>query len=85
MGISPKPIFTQEVGKAIPIVGAVISGGITFATFKPMSHKLKNYLAELPTASVDFYIEVHDGDHVIDVDFTDITVDDDVEETNTWQ
>jgi hypothetical protein len=70
-----KPIFTQAVGKAIPIVGAIVSGGVTFALFKPMSNRLKKYLATLPTASVDFYKESHEND-IIDVDFADIAVDD---------
>jgi len=71
-----KPIFTQAVGKAIPVVGAVVSGGVTFGLFKPMSVKLKKYLAGLPTASIDFYREAHDNADIIDVDFSDITLED---------
>jgi len=71
-----KAAFTKGVGKIIPVVGAVASGGITYALFKPMSLRLKKYLATLPTASVDFYKEPHSDDEIIDVDYSDITIDD---------
>ena len=41
--------------KVIPIIGGVVSGGLTFATYRPMACKLKDHLAGLPTASVEFY------------------------------
>jgi len=66
-------IFAKGVGKIIPVVGAVVSGGITFAFFKPMSIRLKKYLASLPPADVEFYESSHDDD-VIEVDFTDIDI-----------
>lgn len=39
-----KDIFAKGVGKLIPVVGAVFSGGLTLATFKPMAIKLQNFL-----------------------------------------
>lgn len=39
-----KKAFSQFFGKAIPVVGGVIGGGITYATFKPCCEKLKNTL-----------------------------------------
>ena len=36
--------FAKGVGKVIPLVGAPISAGITYFTFKPMSKKLKKEL-----------------------------------------
>lgn len=38
-------IFAAGVAKAIPVVGAVLSGGLTLATFLPMSLKLKKHLS----------------------------------------
>ena len=38
--------FTKNVGKIIPIAGALISGTITFATFKPCANRLRNQLKE---------------------------------------
>jgi len=69
-----KEIFAKSVGKAIPVIGAVVSGGLTFAFFKPMSIKLRKYLATLPVASVDFYKNAKptQDDDIIDVDFSDI-------------
>ena len=34
----------------IPVVGAVISGGLTFATFRPMAKRLQKHLADLALA-----------------------------------
>lgn len=42
--------FAKSVGKIIPVVGGVVSGGLTLASFLPMSHRLKRHLAGLPTA-----------------------------------
>lgn len=38
--------FSKNVGKIIPIAGAIISGTITFATFKPCAKRLRNQLKE---------------------------------------
>ncbi|QES24584.1 hypothetical protein DEJ46_13975 [Streptomyces venezuelae] len=42
-----KQTFAKTVSKAIPVVGAVVSGGLTFATYRPMAKRLKNHLAGL--------------------------------------
>ena len=52
-----KETFAKGVGKIVPVVGGVISGGITFASFRPMSAKLRNYLAKLPLADPETYRE----------------------------
>ena len=49
-----KDVFAKGVGKIIPIVGGLVSGGLTFSTFKPAAKKLKNYLEELPLANTSF-------------------------------
>ena len=41
-----KEIFAGFFKKSIPIVGGVIGGGITYATFKPCCERLKNTLRE---------------------------------------
>jgi hypothetical protein len=69
-----KTVFANGVGKIIPIAGAVVSGGLTFAFFKPMATKLKKHLADLPMASVEFYNKSQSNDIVIDVDFSDIPI-----------
>ena len=35
------------MGKVIPILGGVISGGLTFATMKPMGERLQKELSKL--------------------------------------
>jgi hypothetical protein len=45
-----KQTFAKGVGKVVPVVGGVVSGGITLATFRPMSARLRDYLAGLPLA-----------------------------------
>lgn len=62
-----KDIFAKGVSKVIPFAGGVISGTITYATYKPMANKLKKYLASLKTADVAYYEESR-LKNVIDVD-----------------
>jgi len=70
-----KPILAKSVGKAIPLVGAFLSGGITFAIFKPMASRLKNFLSSLSPANVDFYNEPLDNTIIDEIDFIDIGLD----------
>jgi hypothetical protein len=69
-----KPILAKTVGKIIPVAGAVVSGGLTFAFFKPMSSRLKKYLSTLPMADVNFYKEAKNNGDVLNVDFADIDI-----------
>ncbi|MFJ6723921.1 hypothetical protein ACIQPQ_03310 [Streptomyces sp. NPDC091281] len=46
-----KQSFAKGVSKAIPIVGAVLSGGLTLATFLPMARRLKTHLSGLELAN----------------------------------
>lgn len=43
-----KQIFAKSAAKIVPLVGAVVSGSLTFATFMPMSKRLQKHLASLP-------------------------------------
>lgn len=48
LGVSmTKKLFASGIAKAIPIVGAVLSGGLTLGTFLPMSKRLQKHLASL--------------------------------------
>jgi hypothetical protein len=42
-----KKLFASGVAKAIPVVGAVLSGGLTLGTFLPMSKRLQKHLSGL--------------------------------------
>lgn len=56
-----KEVFAKGVAKAIPVLGAVTSGGLTYFTFKPMAKKLRDELRSemhLHTSIDDnFYID----------------------------
>jgi hypothetical protein len=64
-----KDSFAKSVSKAIPLVGAAVSGGLTFATYLPMAKRLKKHLAGLPLAEPSHRVrdgEVVDGEVVED-------------------
>lgn len=50
-----REVFAKGVSKIIPVAGGVISGGLTFVSYKPMAVRFKKYLAGLVLASVDYY------------------------------
>lgn len=41
----------KTMGKVVPVIGGVISGGMTYMTFKPSAKKLQAYLRSLPAAT----------------------------------
>ncbi|MDQ1060775.1 hypothetical protein QFZ23_004740 [Arthrobacter globiformis] len=48
LGVSmTKRLFASGIAKVIPVVGAVLSGGLTLGTFLPMSKRLQKHLASL--------------------------------------
>lgn len=46
-----KSTFAETVAKGVPLLGGVVSGGLTYATFKPGAVSLKKYLRTLPQAT----------------------------------
>ena len=50
-----KQIFADSVAKAVPIIGGVITGGLSYASFKPCAIKLKKSFMELPLSDPKFY------------------------------
>ncbi|PSM41361.1 hypothetical protein C6Y14_21525 [Streptomyces dioscori] len=62
-----KDSFAKTVSKAIPLVGAAVSGGLTFATYLPMAKRLKKHLSSLPLAEPSHRVmdeDVVDGEVV---------------------
>lgn len=58
LGVSmTKKIFATGVAKAIPVVGAVLSGGLTLGTFLPMCKRLQTHLASLELTKPDLRAE----------------------------
>ncbi len=60
-----KEIFAGFFKKAIPVVGGVIGGGITFATFKPCCNRLKAVLKDTMLSNPDHVSSVEE-DAIVD-------------------
>ena len=53
-------VMAKGMGKVIPILGGVLSGGLTFATMKPMGERLQKELSKL--------VNYNEGQYQIDID-----------------
>lgn len=68
-----RDVFAKSVSKVIPVIGGVASGGLTYATYKPMAVKLRNHLSTLKFADVNHYTHNAAPETVIeDVDYIDV-------------
>lgn len=59
-----KQLFANGVSKVVPVVGGVVTGGLTYLTFKPCAKRLKRSFMSLRLSDPSFYTENH-GDEVI--------------------
>lgn len=50
-----KQIFAEGVSKIVPVIGGVLSGGLSYVTFKPCVKKLQSSFKDLPLSDPDFY------------------------------
>lgn len=65
-----KEVFAGFFKKAIPVIGGVIGGGITFVTFKPCCDMLKNSLQDTALSNPN-HIETEEENIIIDnIDYT---------------
>lgn len=48
-----KQNFAKSVSKVVPVVGGVVSGGLTFVALRQQSYRLMKHLRELPPPNVD--------------------------------
>jgi hypothetical protein len=60
-----KQIFADSLASAIPIAGGLLSGGLTYATFKPACMKLRKNLMSYTLSDPEFYKT--NVDDIIDV------------------
>ena len=60
-----KEVFAGFFKKAIPVVGGVIGGGITFVTFKPCCDKLKASLQNTMLSNPNYQPTAEDDDLVV--------------------
>lgn len=56
-----KDIFAKNISKVVPVVGGVVSGGITYAMFKPGCRKLQKSFKSLNLSNPKFYKDVFEG------------------------
>jgi len=52
-----KEVFSKSIAKVVPIVGGIVSGGFTLATFLPSARRLEGQLKTLPLADVEQYVK----------------------------
>ena len=60
-----KQLFAGFFKKAIPVVGGVIGGGVTYLSFKPCCDKLKASLQNTMLSDPDYHPEDDEGDILI--------------------
>ena len=48
-----KPLIARWIAKIVPLISAVVSGGVTAVAMRGMAKKLKKHLRELPLAKPD--------------------------------
>lgn len=46
-----KQTFARGIAKVVPVIGGVVSAGVTVATFTPMANRLRRHFAGLELAS----------------------------------
>ena len=50
-------IFAKSVSKVVPLIGGLVSGGLTYATFRPQCARLKSHLGGLDLAQIKENVE----------------------------
>lgn len=63
-----KQSFAKTMSKVVPVVGGVVSGGLTFVTLNTQSKRLMTHLRELPPPNVDaeaYLMAVKHADEVV--------------------
>lgn len=74
-----KDSFAKSVSKTIPILGGVVSGGITYASMKPMGNRLNKVLNESITnyTEKDLERDIRDIENeIVDVDYKEVDIED---------
>lgn len=81
-----KQSFAKGVSKVVPVLGGVVSGGMTYFSMKPMGKRLRDTLDEtINYTENDFKKDMKNLDEIIDIDFTDVNPNEDefIEEVAT--
>lgn len=71
-----KQTFAKGVSKVIPVLGGVISGGLTYASMKPLGNRLKDTLAEsISYTEEEAKRDIESMFSSVDVPFTEVAAD----------
>jgi len=54
-----KKTVEKTITKAVPVVGGVVSGGLTYATFRPLGHRLADTLVKNLNGDFDDELELN--------------------------
>lgn len=76
-----KSVFAGFFKKAIPIVGGVIGGGLTFLAFKPCRYRLKDALQDTMLSN-PHHVSTPEEDHIVESICSGEIIDVDIEEEN---
>ena len=65
-----KKTVEKTISKAVPLLGGVVSGGLTFATFRSMGYRLTDEFVKLVTSEPQKELELKPGflASIVDVD-----------------
>ena len=63
-----KQIFAEGVSKVVPVVGGVVTGGLSYLTFKPCAKKLKNSFKDLYLCDPQYYKKLKEEESIIEID-----------------
>ena len=66
-----KQIFADSIASVIPFLGAAVSGGLTYAMFKPCCMRLRKHLMSYNLCDPDYYKRVIDVDDFVVEDIMD--------------
>jgi hypothetical protein len=69
-----REIFATSVSKVVPVVGGVVSGGLTYASFKPCAIRLRKVFSKLNLCDPETYRSgaAEKFDDAIDIEFKEI-------------
>lgn len=57
-----KRIYVKSASKVVPVIGGAVSGGLTYASFKPNCMRLKRSLWDLDICDIEFYENMRQGE-----------------------
>ena len=63
-----KQIFADTVASAIPVIGSLMSGGLTYVMFRPCCMKLRRILMHYNLCDPDYYKQVSHDDSIVIAD-----------------